>query len=67
MAEDWQVHWAKQLIDWPYQDVEPIKLALTARDSECEDGEGHRMLTQYGDSLVPFIVATIGSQMGVTA
>ncbi|KAK3073560.1 hypothetical protein LTR53_004753 [Teratosphaeriaceae sp. CCFEE 6253] len=66
MAEDWQVQMAKQLIDWPYQDAEPIRLALTAGDSECEDREGHRMLAQYGDSLVSFIIATICFQLGVS-
>lgn len=66
MAEDWQVQKAKQLIHWPYEDVEPIRLALTAGDTESEDREGHRMLAQYGDSLVPFIIATICFQLGVS-
>jgi len=57
---------ATQLTDWPYENVEPIRLALTAGDTESDDREGHRMLANYGDNLVPFIIGTISSQLGVS-
>ncbi|KAK1084105.1 hypothetical protein LTR48_005762 [Friedmanniomyces endolithicus] len=66
MAEDWQVEMAKHLIHWHYEDVQPIRLALTAGDTERDDREGHRMLAQYGDNLVPFSIATINFQLDVS-
>ncbi|KAK0247024.1 hypothetical protein LTS09_017830 [Friedmanniomyces endolithicus] len=57
---------AKHLIHWHYEDVQPIRLALTAGDTERDDREGHRMLAQYGDNLVPFSIATINFQLDVS-
>ncbi|KAK5105871.1 hypothetical protein LTR62_001958 [Meristemomyces frigidus] len=65
MAQDWQVQKVKELIQWPYEDVEPLRLALTAGDTESENREGHRMLAAYGDSLVPFVIATICFQLAI--
>ena len=49
-----------------YVDLSYLDKALTAGDSESEDREGQRGLSQVGDALMRFIILCEGFQRGLS-
>jgi hypothetical protein len=56
----------QQMLPHIYNDPSYLEKALTAGDTESEDREGHRGLSQVGDALTRFLILCEGFRHGLS-
>lgn len=66
MASDAMVLRAQAIITHQFRGVELLRKALTAGDTNSDDREGHRGMSQVGDALMSFVILSEGLEQGIS-
>ena len=65
MASKWQTLQAQLLIPHTFNNILFLQKAFTAGDSNSDDRDGHRGMSQVGDALMNFVMMNEGFLRGI--